>query len=361
MKKLSMILVLLLVAQIGCVAISFGASSTTVQSPSYDKVCKAFANRVFDEYAKFDYNQTILQKVFNEWLKFAENYDESTTTQTDIDRCVATFEAYRAQLNEPVEFTISESEAMAFRKNGLKASDLLSHNIEYREFYKQINIQIDILKESVQYPDGIKLRIEGGLISNELNMLNLEISYYSMLHTFSQLPKSIYDSSMKGRFTKLNYKFDVALDLPTAEYERMCESIIKKSERLVAKEAELLNKLTKSYMVLDDSQVRFNMACEALDEALAALDSIEGIFITESDTKESAREKIEYVTAVINNMEACGNEYIESMTICHELIGADMEIVESERESFENVISDYREAINYMKGTYELLGFGKFE
>lgn len=361
MKKLSKILVLLFVAQIACVAISFGASSTTMQSPSYIKVCKSFANRVFDEYAKFDYNQTILQKVFNEWLEFAENYDESITTQTDIDRCVATFEAYRTQLIKPVEFTISESEAMEFRKNGLKASEFLNHNIEYREFYKQINIRIDMAKESVLHPAGIKLRIESSQISNESDMLSLEIAYYSMLHTFSQLPKSIYDSSMNGRFAKLNYKFDVALDLPTAEYERICESIIKKSERLVAKESELLNKLINNCMTLEDAEMRFNMACEALGEAIGALDSIEGIIITDSDTEETAREKIEYVTAVINKLEACGNEYIESMAIFIELIGADMSIVENERIASENLLSDYREAIGYMKGTYELLGFGKYE
>ena len=359
MKKLTKILVLVLVAQICCLPMLFGASNLNSQKPSYDEVCRGFAGKVFNEYSKLDYNFALYDKAFNKWLEFAENFSESTS-QADVERYIKTFESYKAAFKQPTEITLSENEVLAFRSKGIKPSEMLSHNIEFEAFYSQMCFCIDVLKMRVQQQN-VSMLVEGSILGYDSDKLSLKCSYLSMLHTFSQFPDTIYDKKLTDCMAKLNYQFGIDTNLPTSEYQRMADATIQKMQRINSKLAEKTNKMGNDVMILEEDSARFDNACKALEEAFASLDGLENYLLNENDTKESARAKIEYVEAVINKLEACSKEYIDAMTVCYKSIGADMNIVEEERTASESCIASYRESIGYMKAAYEGLGFGKFE
>jgi hypothetical protein len=167
----------------------FGANGFKAQNPNFDDVSKSFAQRVLDEYAKCDYNLAIYAKAFNEWLEFAERSNE-TPNQADIAACIQRFESYAAQFKSPTEITLSQSDVMVLRKQGLNASELLAHNLEYKAYYDQMCYNIYVLIHRVQQPS-VKMLVESSILGYEADMLSLEITYYSMLHTFSQLSDAI--------------------------------------------------------------------------------------------------------------------------------------------------------------------------
>ena len=89
--------------------------------------------------------------------------------------------------------------------------------------------------------------------------------------------------------------------------------------------------------------------------------SLDSVLLTPEDTKESARAKIEHAIAVIDNFEACAQEYIVAFGALCEALGVDTTKAEEERTTLANIVGDYNKGIENMKQTYESLGFGKFE
>lgn len=359
MKRLTKVLGLALVAQLFSVAMVFAASNHNGDQPSYDEVCRGFANKVFDEYAKCDHNLAVYDKAFAKWLEFAENFGESTT-QAEVNSCIEYLEACRAEFKQPTEFTLTDSEVAAFRGEGIKVADFLSHNIEYEAFYTQMCTNIDILIVNVQQTS-VSMLIDGSILSYECDPLSLEISYLSMLHTFSQLSDNLYNKSLTERIANLNYQFDIDLHLEASEYQRMVDAKIQKIQRIVKQLAEQTNQMGKDVMVASELEERFNSACQALDVAAEPLMSLDSVLLTPEDTKESARAKIEHAIAVIDNFEACAQEYIEAFGALCEALGVDTTKAEEERSTLANIVGECNKGIESMKQTYESLGFGKFE
>ena len=360
MKKLFKDLALALVVAICCMTTAFGASNGAMQKPMFNNVSKDFAAKVFDEYAKCDYNLAICEKAFSEWVTFAENYGDGVP-QAEVEHCVKILESYKAELVPPIKITLSDSEVSVFRSEGLKVNDFQSHNIVFENFYKDLNLHMDNLIYNAQQPS-VAILVEGFTLANKSNYISVEYMYYDMLHTFSQLSPVIFDKSLNERFEALNYQFEVKRNLPTSEYERMGTATLEKLERVLNEYAEYTNQLGQNVMSANEYHERFDMACEALDEAFAAVDTFENITFTAEDTKESALEKIYQFVAAIENLKIAAYEYLDVITAMSEaLYDGDTSLVDGERESFEMMLLDIYGILDEIKQQYESLGFGKFE
>lgn len=359
MKRLTKVLGLALVAQLFSVVMVFAASNHNGDQPSYDEVCRGFANKVLDEYAKCDHNLAVYDKAFAKWLEFAENFGESTT-QAEVNSCIEYFEACRAEFKQPSEFTLTDSEIAAFRGEGIKATDFLSHNIEYEAFYAQMCTNIDFLIMRVQQPS-VPMLIDASILGHETDPLSLKLMYLSMLHTFSQLSDNLYNKSLTERIANLNYQFDIDLHLEASEYQRMVDATVQKMQRIVKQLTEQTNELGKRTMMSDEFAERYDRACEALDVVLPKLFELDGLVLTAEDTKESAHKKIEQCIAVVAEFKICATEYIDAMRAMCEFFYGDTSAVEEEVSTIENTILEYSAGIAAMMNTYEALGFGKYQ
>ena len=358
MKKLTKIFAIALLAQMCYVTMSFGATNLQDQQPDFDQVSRSFAHKVLEEYAKCDYNLEIYNRAFDEWLNFAERFDE--LTPTDVEATIKRFEAYRSEFKNPTEIALSKSEVLAFRGQGINASELLNHNIEYQAFYEQMCYQIEVLITYAQQPS-VKMLVEGSILNHQVEMLSLEFSYYNMLHTFSLLSDATYDKALSDSLANLHFQYEVDIKLPSSEYRRMSDATLEKIERIASQLFEQTNKMGRDVMVASELEERFNSACQALDVAAEPLMSLDSVLLTPEDTKESARAKIEHAIAVVDNFEACAQEYIEAFGALCEALGVDTTKAEEERSTLANIVGDYNKGIESMKQTYESLGFGKFE
>lgn len=347
MKKIFTILLIASVVEMLSITPSQGAT----QQPNYDQVCKSYANSVITEYAKCDYNLSLYEQAYKKWEEYVKNYKEREATRQYAEFETA-IEGFRSSTKRPTEITLTESDVNTLRANGVKANELLEHNIEYNEFYREIDSQFDKLLQNAKTPKPSS-HAKTAKLSHRSSQLSLELTYYNMLHTFSKISKAIFDPNLDAKFKSLNHKYKVEVNLPTIEYERMCNATLNKLERVVADIQKEVNTSSKRLTIAEDLEARYNSACEALNKVATEIEEISNLFSDTDVTKEVLLKNIEYCTDVVNRFERCANEYIDSLIPIYELMEYDMNDIDQNRATFSNIISKCNESIEYMKLAYE--------
>lgn len=346
MKKIFTILLISSIVEMLSITPSHGAT----QQPNYDQVCKNYANSVITEYAKCDYNLSLYEQAYKKWEEYVKNYKEREAKRQYAEFETA-IEGFRSSTKRPTEITLTESDVNTLRANGVKANELLEHNIEYNEFYREIDSQFDKLLQNAKTPKPSSLA-KTAKLSHRSSQLSLELTYYNMLHTFSKISKAIFDPNLDAKFKSLNHQYKVEVNLPIIEYERMCNATLNKLERVVADIQKEVNTSTKRLTIVEDLETRYNSACEAMDKIITELEVITNYTIEQSDTKEMVLHKIEHSTDVVGRFEVCANEYINSLAAYYEYMNLDMKPVDEERATLSNIISTIKQGIDYMKATY---------
>ena len=142
---------------------------------------------------------------------------------------------------EPEKIVVSEADEQILRSGGFKKSEISMFNMACREYYKDINSQLDFLLMFAQ-SDNPSMVVDFCKNCADATRYSLEINYYSMLHTFSLMPQSVYDE-LYASFPTLSYFSNVPLKLSSEEYERMANATTNKMEEAIRRMSVDVNSL----------------------------------------------------------------------------------------------------------------------
>lgn len=351
MKKRVLALAAILLTTLTCWPIpSQGADIPNTQKPSYKQSCKNLANQIIDEFIKCDYNATILERAFEEWMQYASNYTKKNANEQYLE-FENTIVELRKLLKAPSDITLTEGEMQALRSKGLQDDELLSQNTFHKKLYNEAH---SVLNEFFILAKQFKPEsVSNSDLSHSITKLTLEAAYYNMLRTFSMLSNALFDKDIKAKLAGLTFQYSVDTNLPTSKYESMIGATISKIGGIIS----ILNrhaddehkKLIKLRRYLD----RHIRALKAKEEAAAELDEIYNTSVDSNDTKDMVADKIKRYTDIINRFETCANEYISSLIALEEFANSDMDSVNEERETLEKIIDSCNEVINQLKIAYE--------
>ena len=319
--------------------------------PNYDQLCKSYASKLIDEYAKCDYNMSLYDQAYKKWEEYVKSYKEREAKRQYAEFKTA-IESLRGSMKKPTTLTFTESEVNILRAKGNKANELLEHNLEYDGFYKEINTGFDILLKKAESPNPSSLA-KSTKLSYRSTQLSLEMTYYNMLHTFSKISKAIFNPSLDAKFKSLSHQYKAEVNLPTKEYERMIEATYNKMERVVEDIQKEINTTSQELIIAEDLEARYNSACEALDKIATELEIVMGYTIERDETKETLLKKIEHSTNVTSQFEKCINEYIDSLVAIYEFNSRDTQALYKDRDDYLGIVATLKKAIEYMMFSYE--------
>ena len=332
-------------------------SEGSVSNAQVEQVCADYALMIFGEYAKCDINMTVIESAYKEWLKFVENYDEAKFLE-QVTSFEKSMESYRLQLMAPEKIVITDADEQTLRDAGIKKSVVSGHNLEFGEFYKETNRFIDTLIDYA-WAENPALLLEFSAHGLDTRIYSLEMCYYSMLHTFSEMPASIYDELYEV-FPSLSYFANVPLQLPSEEYKRMSDVAYNKFEESVRRMSLIVNNTSLKTEGADICVERLAEAEAALDAAYDGLDLSEDSLITAADDKASARSKVERLVASIDNFEVAMRDYVDAMVEYEKTVN-DRDVSEELEEQYTSIMSELYASRDAMLAEYEARGWGKYE
>lgn len=325
----------------------------SVGNPNNDLYLK-YINEVYDEYVKCDHNLLVVERAYNDLCAFCDNYDESKAAEQKR-AFHQRIKEYNQQLQEPCAIVVEDSDAATLRSSLLSASDLSMHNQEYEMFYGEMKTQLDAYDKFV--------RDYSGMSTNhyefESSRLSLECSYYDFLHTLSLLP-DIVKQSIANRVGSLNYKFEVSLMLPTAEYERLIKVTIERlKERMTAKRTAV-NEMELIEEMAERLYESYEQAYNAFGVALEEFEQVSSTTLNRRDSREVAYQKVKSYSDALDKMIATASEYLSLYEELSNYISVDMQELQMEKYAVTQYIYEQIAYRDSLISEYNSRGWGNF-
>lgn len=318
------------------------ASYAAVGNPN-DELYLKYINKIFDEYTKCDHNISVVERAYNDLCAFCDSYDESMAAEQK-EAFHQRIEGYYQQLQEPCAIVVEDADAVLMRGEPLSVADVSAFNLEYEMFYEDMRTQLDLYEKFA----GDCCRSAANLKYDfEPSKLSLECSYYSFLHTLSALPNHVKDS-IANRVGDLNYKFDVSLTLPAAEYERLVYVTIEKLEECVAKTRTVVNEMGLTEEIVERLYESWEQAYNAFGVALEEFEAVSSTTLHKRDSQEVAYQKIKTFSDAVDKMIATSSEYLSLYEELSNYVSVDMEELQMEKEVVTQFINEqiaYRDSL----------------
>lgn len=333
----------------------FAATSYAAVGNPNDELYLKYINKIFDEYTKCDHNLSVVERAYNDLCAFYDSYDESMVAEQK-EAFHQRIEGYYQQLQDPCAIVVEDADAVLMRGEPLSVADVSAFNLEYEMFYEDMRTQLDLYEKFA----GDCGRSAANLKYDfEPSKLSLECSYYSFLHTLSALPNHVKDS-IANRVGDLNYKFDVLLTLPAAEYERLVYVTIKKlDERVAAKQTDVnIMELTEEMVVhLYES---WEQAYNAFGVALDEFEQVSSTTLLKRDTQEEAYQKVKRYSDAVDKMIATASEYLSLYEELSNYVSVDMEELQMEKNVVTQFINEQIAYRDSLISEYNARGWGNF-
>ncbi len=333
----------------------FAATSYAAVGNPNDELYLKYINKIFDEYTKCDHNLSVVERAYNDLCAFYDSYDESMATEQK-ETFYQRIEEYYEQLQEPCAIVVDDTDAVLMYGEPLSTADVSAFNLDYEMFYKDMRTQLDLFEKFVSNC--------GGSVANlgydfDPSKLSLECSYYGFLYTLSVLPAPVKDS-IANRVGNLNYKFDVSLMLPAAEYERLVYVTIERLEERVAARQTVVNEMGLMEEMVDRLYESWEQAYNAFGVALDEFEQVSSTTLLKRDTQEEAYQKVKRYSDAVDKMIATASEYLSLYEELSNYVSVDMEELQMEKNVVTQFINEQIAYRDSLISEYNARGWGNF-
>lgn len=349
MKRILSVM-MLAIAQLLFATTSYAA----IGSPN-DELYLKYINKIFDEYTKCDYNLSVVERAYNDLCAFYDNYDESTATQQK-NAFYERIEEYYQQLQAPCAIVVDDADAVLMRGEPLSVADVSGFNMDYEMSYEDMRTQLDLYEKYARDCGGSAANLRYDF---EPSKLSLECSYYGFLYTLSALPAPVKDS-IANRVGGLNYKFDVSLMLPAAEYERLVYVTIERLEERVAAKRTAVNEMELMEEMVERLYESYEQAYNAFGVALEEFEQVSSTTLNRKDSREVAYQKVKSYSDALDKMIATASEYLSLYEELSNYISVDMEELQMEKDVVNQFINEQVAYRNSLISEYNSRGWGNF-
>lgn len=320
----------------------FAAASYAAVGNPNDELYLKYINKIFDEYTKCDHNISVVERAYNDLCAFCDSYDESMAAEQK-ETFHQRIEGYYQQLQEPCAIVVEDADAALMRGEPLSVADVSAFNLEYEMFYEDMRADLNVYDMFAREYSSVATNH----YKFDASRLTLECSYYNFLHTLSALPNHVKDS-IANRVGDLNYKFDVSLTLPAAEYERLVYATIEKLEECVAKTRTVVNEMGLMEEIVERLYESWEQAYNAFGVALEEFEAVSSTTLHKRDSQEVAYQKVKTFSDAVDKMIATSSEYLSLYEELSNYVSVDMEELQMEKDVVTQFINEqiaYRDSL----------------